>query len=84
MRRFLATAVLIGFASSASAADLKEEIRQAILKTITTEQPVENSGVSIAVFNSHEILFEGGFGWKDRERQLPASASTLYAIDGYG
>lgn len=37
-------------------------------------------GCSVAVMKGEEIIYEGGFGWRDRERFLPATADTLYGI----
>lgn len=37
-------------------------------------------GCSVAVMKDEEIIYEGGFGWRDRERFLPATADTLYGI----
>lgn len=37
-------------------------------------------GYSVAVMKDDELVYEGGFGWRDRERFLPATADTLYGI----
>ena len=37
-------------------------------------------GYSVAVMKDDEFVYEGGFGWRDRERFLPATADTLYGI----
>jgi len=37
-------------------------------------------GWSVALMKDEEIIYEGGFGWRDRERFLPATADTLYGI----
>ncbi|MHB9152302.1 MAG: serine hydrolase [Spirochaetales bacterium] len=37
-------------------------------------------GCSVALMKDEEIIYEGGFGWRDRERFLPATADTLYGI----
>jgi len=37
-------------------------------------------GVSAAVVHDQEVLWNGGFGYADRERKQPATASTIYSI----
>lgn len=37
-------------------------------------------GFSVAVMEDDEFVYESGFGWRDRERFLPATADTLYGI----
>ncbi|WP_158907418.1 serine hydrolase domain-containing protein, partial [Rectinema subterraneum] len=37
-------------------------------------------GYSVAVMKDDELVYGGGFGWRDRERFLPATADTLYGI----
>jgi CubicO group peptidase (beta-lactamase class C family) len=45
------------------------------------EQAYEDlPGVSMAVVHDQELLWAKGFGYADRERQIPASPSTMYSI----
>lgn len=37
-------------------------------------------GVSVALFDGDGVLYEGGFGVRDRESDAPATADTLYAV----
>jgi serine beta-lactamase-like protein LACTB len=38
------------------------------------------TGVSVALIDGERTVFEGGFGWANRERQVPAAADTLYRV----
>lgn len=80
MRHFATVFCALLLSSAAHAGGVKDAVRAAVLKTIQDEQPVENSGVSVAVFTSKETILAEGFGWRDRAHQEPATASTLYAI----
>jgi len=37
-------------------------------------------GLSIAVVNDQDLLWSAGFGYADRERNVPATARTIYSI----
>ena len=39
-----------------------------------------SAGVSIAVVEKNKIIFTGGFGYRDYEKKLPVTSTTLFAI----
>lgn len=59
--------------SQRAAQFIEQYIPEAMLETKTP-------GCSVAVMHDGELIYEGGFGWRDRERFLPATADTLYGI----
>jgi len=38
------------------------------------------TGVSVALLDGEEIVWQQGFGWADRERNLPVTADTTFHI----
>ncbi len=39
-----------------------------------------SAGVSIAVVEKNKVVYTGGFGYRDYEKKLPVTATTLFAI----
>ncbi len=48
-----------------------------VLKELTA---ATHSGVAVLVSRDGKILFQGGAGWADREKQTPVTAQTLFRI----
>ncbi len=57
-----------------------EKLRKAITEAIETRQLIKDSGVSVSVFSSREILLMEGFGFKDRTGKTPVTPHTLFSI----
>lgn len=76
MCRFVG-AVIFFFTAIPAQADRFDPVRIAI-----REQLVENGvpSVAVAVMQDGKIVWEEGFGWADRERQIAADANTMYSL----
>jgi CubicO group peptidase (beta-lactamase class C family) len=79
--RWCAAWLLLGLSccatAHAQAPDRFEEIRQTIRSGLAEEHI---PSIAIAVAHRGQIIWEEGFGWTDRERRIPATAHTPYAI----
>lgn len=62
---------------TANSTDLSE-----LLNRVTPQVLAEfhTPGVTIAVFDQHQILFHQGYGFRDAERQLPVTTDTYFRI----
>lgn len=67
----------LAWMNSAAAADRFESIREYI-RTELREQTVPS--IAVAVAKDGKIVWEQGFGWADRERRIPATEHTAYAL----
>src|SRR3984957_9104285 len=56
--------------------DFEKVLRDAIHQI----QPVADSGVAVAVIQSGQLAYAGGFGFRDRAASAPVDANTLFAI----
>lgn len=56
---------------------LQQKIGQMIKKQIKYE---DVAGMSIAVIDGQETIWETGFGYADKENKLPATAETVYEV----
>jgi CubicO group peptidase (beta-lactamase class C family) len=54
-----------------------EEVARAIQQLVDAQ---ELPSVSVAVARGGRIVWEAGFGWADRERQIPATPHTPYSL----
>ncbi|WP_420447199.1 serine hydrolase domain-containing protein [Candidatus Palauibacter sp.] len=52
---------------------VRDEIRSAL---VAWDQP----SMAVAVALGGEVVWEGGFGWADRERRIPATEHTMYSL----
>lgn len=80
--RFVRMGRLIGVlallcATSPAFADRFDPVRTAI-----REQIVESGvpSIAVAVMQDGKIIWEEGFGWADREKQIAADAHTMYSL----
>jgi len=62
---------------TAAAADRFDEIR-AIIRTEVERKSV--TSLSVAVAQNGRIIWEEGFGWADREKQIKATEHTVYSL----
>jgi CubicO group peptidase (beta-lactamase class C family) len=61
------------------AADLKE-----LRERLTTQFKKHNpAGLSFALVEGGEVVWTEGFGWADREAELPATPDTLYRVGSH-
>jgi CubicO group peptidase (beta-lactamase class C family) len=76
MQRLVWVLVLC-FSAIPAQADRFDPVRVAI-----REQIVENGvpSVAVAVMQNGKIVWEEGFGWADREKQIAADAHTMYSL----
>src|SRR6202047_1306264 len=63
--------------TSSTAQDNFAAVRAYINKTITEKQL---PSVSVAVAKDGKIIWEEAFGWADREKLIPATPGTVYAL----
>ena len=63
--------------TSSTAQDNFAAVRAYINKTITEKQL---PSVSVAVAKDGKIIWEEAFGWADREKMIPATPGTVYAL----
>ncbi len=58
-----------------------KEAAYAVERWLRAEQEYPRiPGVSAAVVVDHDVIWEGGFGYADRERKTPATPNTIYSI----
>jgi CubicO group peptidase (beta-lactamase class C family) len=69
------------FCLSAFAADLKlGELEPKLDAFVKDFQPVENTGIAVGVVKDGELVFFKGYGYRDREKKLPVTEHTVFAI----
>jgi CubicO group peptidase (beta-lactamase class C family) len=74
---------LLFIASTASWAVTLEDqakIQAIVSETILKNQKVQEAGVGIAVFNRNEVVFQKGFGLRDRTSKKEVTLNTAFAI----
>ena len=54
-----------------------QELEPSILKALDDFQV---HGVSIGIVSEGQLVYAKGFGWRDEEKRLPATADTVYSI----
>ena len=59
-------------------ADQFEEIRETIREIVANGQRVPS--IAVGVSRGSEILWQEGFGWADRESEIPATEHTIYHL----
>lgn len=58
-----------------------EAVKAQITKIIQSEMSSKKIvGLSIALVDDQDIVWEQGFGYQDKERKLPATADTIYQV----
>lgn len=57
--------------------DRWDDVRRVIRQTMA-EQNI--ASIAVAVARDGRIVWEEGFGWPDRERQVPATTETMYSV----
>lgn len=69
---------LIAFASPA---DLRlGELEPKLDAFVKNFQPVENTGIAVGIVKGGELVFFKGYGYRDREKKLPVTEHTVFAI----
>ena len=71
---------LLLIASTQSFALDSESLKLIIEKSIKTHEKTPATGVAVSVFNDQSVIYQSGFGKKNREENLPVSTKTLFAI----
>ena len=74
--KYVLTLLLVALASPAWADDF-DSVR-AKIKTLLLEQNVPS--LAVAVAKDGKVLWEEGFGWADREKQVRATQHTMYSL----
>ena len=69
--------VALAYGAVASAAGGFEDVRE---RLCSAARDARVPSIAVAIFQDGRILFEGGCGWADREKQITATAHTRYAI----
>jgi CubicO group peptidase (beta-lactamase class C family) len=82
--RFLSTLFIgtLGLACSvlpAYAFD-SEVLDRAIQEYVDRFDPAPGSGLAVAVIQDGRVVFEKGYGYRDRENKLPVTPKTIFAI----
>lgn len=77
MPRVVLGALVLAGGSTPAMADRFDTVRAAIREQIT-EKSVPS--VAVAVMQDGKIVWEEGFGWADREKQIPADQHTMYSL----
>ena len=72
------TALLLAPAPHAGAQEVEWEGVRAFIHDVIRDEGLASAAVSVA--RGGEILWEEGFGWADRERQIRATAHTPYSL----
>ena len=71
---------ILSIASTQSFALDSESIKSIIEKSIKSHEKTPATGIAISVFNDQSVIYQNGFGKKNREENLPVSTKTLFAI----
>ncbi len=56
------------------------KVKELVTETIIKNQEIENTGVSVSVFNKKEIIFQSGFGHANMDEKKPVTTKTAFAI----
>ena len=77
---FICALFLIGVSQLAQSADFAPTIENArnAISGILQDEAV--TGLSVALVSDNEIVWQEGFGFADKENQIPATIDTVYAI----
>jgi CubicO group peptidase (beta-lactamase class C family) len=57
-----------------------EVLDRAIMGYLNQFDPAPGSGLAIAVIENGQVVFEKGYGYRDRENKLPVTPKTVFAI----
>jgi CubicO group peptidase (beta-lactamase class C family) len=60
--------------------DLGPDFAQVVKDAIQSHQPIENTGVAVAVVKDGKLAFAGGYGYRDRGTQAKVNAETCFAV----
>lgn len=82
MTKLLTALVSIIFSITISQAQPPTDPRLKGLDTFVNKvlKDWHSAGVSIAVVEKNKVIYTGGFGYRDYEKKLPVTATTLFAI----
>lgn len=80
MRKILTAVFALSLSSAVPAADYSNEL--ALIEAWLAGQRAYDRvpGLSVAIMQDQEVLWSGGFGQADLDRNLPARADTIYGI----
>jgi CubicO group peptidase (beta-lactamase class C family) len=59
---------------------LDSNFEKIVSDAIKAHQPVADTGVSVAVIQNGQLVFAGGFGFRDRATSTPVDAETCFGI----
>jgi len=59
---------------------LNQEIHQFISEKEATGALPPGAGIAVSVIQGHDVLYQGTFGLRDRERNLPVTTETLFSV----
>ena len=80
MRRLIAVLLtVVGFARAlkGQSSDQFASVRAAMQRMVDT---VGSPSVAVAVAKDGRIVWEGGIGWANRDKRIPATANTIYPL----
>lgn len=73
--------LLFCLSALAAPADLRlAELEPKLDAFVKTYQPVENTGIAVGIVKDGELVFFKGYGYRDREKKLPVTEHTVFAI----
>ncbi|HVK60389.1 MAG TPA: serine hydrolase, partial [Bdellovibrionales bacterium] len=78
--KFILFVVAIVLAPAMVFAQTPESLDSVISAALKSTQPSANSGLSIAIVKDGKVIFAKGYGYRDREKHLPVTSKTLFAI----
>lgn len=56
------------------------KIKEVVTEAVLRGQKTENSGVSVSIFNKKEVVFQHGYGLRDRAEKKTVTPHTAFAI----
>lgn len=61
--------------------DIYKTLKEEVSKVIETGMKrTKTVGLSIALVDDQQIVWEAGFGYQDKERSMPATPNTIYQV----
>jgi hypothetical protein len=54
------------------------KVKELVTETIIKNQEIENTGVSVSVFNKKEIIFQSGFGHANMDEKTPCNHKNSF------
>src|SRR5689334_12015743 len=71
------TLALLALGRTSLASAQFETVKASIQRKLTDEAI---PSLAVAVARNGKIIWEGGYGWADREKRIPASEHTMYSL----